>query len=288
MLLVLSPLKNRVAIGILVSNNRIAIGDNVLLGKLSGCIVILLLLCTGLVVLHSTSASKKVTLGLEPIKLAPDVVDIGEIFESTRCVKKILLTNSSPDRLEIVRFVSSCGCSSIDPIHLSIEAGESEDISVSIDATSKGQDFSVAIIPVLRREVAKTVVPIKLVSKVLKSPIQCSPARLNDQKPFVFGSSNRANEVKIKTSKKIHALTANEPSGNVLAELIPDQENGLECENYVLRLIPRADLPVGRFRFDIIIECQNTKEEPPVPFSYVFAAIPGEYEIPRNSLTAKC
>ena len=191
-----------------------------------------------------------------PLVIAESCLNFGQVWEQPSFKWLLHLENQTDEELDIVRFNSSCACTSIRPASLIIHPRQTEEIELTIDLTSKSskkrdilattEDFAVNIQPSIQ-EISGL--------KILDSwEIKGKVKRVLDlDKGFVdFGQFSERLQFLAPRSVKV---TSHTPlAGLVVAsrsEFFQVATNKLAATDkvaYELVVSPMGNLPIGSYR----------------------------------------
>jgi len=99
----------------------------------------------------------------EGLVVAQTALDLGDVWESSRCSHTLPITNASSKPIEIMHLASSCNCLSIVPQSLVLEPGQTSKLDLTLDLTPRTAQeasqsrrvFAVDVIPYVRDSVVR-------------------------------------------------------------------------------------------------------------------------------------
>jgi hypothetical protein len=108
-------------------------------------ILILGISCSGVFWLGAASyRMREVRAGLW---VNPDGLDIGEVWEAKDFLWTLPIVNHTDEDIQIINFTTSCSCLSISPSSLNVPAGQTANVSLTIDLTKKNQAQGGSAVP---------------------------------------------------------------------------------------------------------------------------------------------
>lgn len=81
--------------------------------------------------------SEQPTIAIDELAVANSDLDMGEVWEAKNFVCRLPIHNHSSRTIEIRKFVTSCGCTAVEPSSISILPGETAMVNVNIDLTHR-------------------------------------------------------------------------------------------------------------------------------------------------------
>jgi hypothetical protein len=208
--------------------------------------------------LSSRSAGGQQATGLY---VDPHVLDVGEVWEDSHLSRVLRIENRSGKDVSIERFYHSCDCTEIEPGSLVVPAGESREIRLTIDlmrqriggaANGEGvQEFATTIAAVVPGSGNEKASEEWLVRGRVKMAVQF-------EQPVVdFGTHSEreqplpAKRTPVKTFTDLEALSVH---GNPAGFPVRVTRRRDDPSRFDLEIVPKADLPVGEHRFDLLVE----------------------------------
>jgi len=187
------------------------------------------------------------------LEVARDSLSFGEPFEQEDFAWTIRIANRAEEKRRIVKFETSCGCTSVVPDQLEIPPGESRDVTLHLSfsgITSRLEDspvpFALALVPKL--EMGEEVVSGAgwIVRGAVRCFVEVTPRSIAfDGGDAVVGTMARNGIAAVRPGRGVARVElASRPKGGFEVELTSVAGSARE---YQLRITPRADLPVGRF-----------------------------------------
>jgi hypothetical protein len=184
----------------------------------------------------------------------PQSLDQGEVWESPKHTVVVQVKNLSSDVRTVVGFGSSCECSAVEPQKLTLRPGEAAELSVDLDLTYRlpyqlglaRRPLTVRLSPVFEGDYAPT--PGWELRGVVLSRVSL------DAQHVAFG--DRCHHAGPPVSRKVRAR-AHRPHSRVEAVTVPDcatvrvEDVAGSPGQYLIVISPRANLPVGPFKFDV-------------------------------------
>ncbi|MCH8045203.1 MAG: DUF1573 domain-containing protein, partial [Planctomycetes bacterium] len=91
------------------------------------------------------------------LEVDPEHLDFGEVWVQDKFQWTLPITNTSSEPVEVLEFRSSCNCLSIEPKTLVLAPGETSDVHLTLDLTTRNPEqaakasrrFSVRIAPII-------------------------------------------------------------------------------------------------------------------------------------------
>lgn len=193
---------------------------------------------------------------VDGLAVATADLDLGEVWEEKGIAWRLPIHNQTTQRIEIHDIQQSCGCTDIKPRRLSIAAGETATIDLTLDLTHRtysdsGQSrrpFSVALHPVLNPK-SQPRLSWKLQGTIVSRVTLDKLAIDFGERPIHGGTP-----VTLKVMATVHVpcqrLEAAVKPEAAAVTVIPQQDEPTEFE---IILAANPDLPPGKFQAEVQI-----------------------------------
>jgi hypothetical protein len=187
------------------------------------------------------------------LRVAPEHLNLGEVWEEEQFRWVVPVTNSSGEDVEVVKFATSCNCLSVEPRAVVIPAGQTVGLNLVLNLTGKssqqanrrGRDFQVHLFPQLRAGL-----PYQpgwtLRGRVLR-PIDFAPPFVDFGESLVRGRSFPSRKVQVKAFTPLGQPEATCDAALASTWLVPREGT----DDYDLEIKPKETLPTGPFEFKV-------------------------------------
>jgi hypothetical protein len=191
---------------------------------------------------------------VEGLAVATADLDMGDVWEEKGVAWKLSIRNQSPGRIEIHDIQQTCGCTEIKPRRLSIAAGETATIDLTLDLTHRtysdyGQarrPFAVVLYPVLNPK-SRQRLGWKLHGTIV-SRVTIEPLAIDFGERPVHGETPVTQKVIATVHVPCQRLEAIVKSEVATATVIPHKDDNSKFE---IVLAANPDLPPGKFQADV-------------------------------------
>ena len=188
-------------------------------------------------------------------------LDIGEVWEQEAFPWKLTISNNTKQDIEIERFLTSCGCISIEPASLMIPAGKQAPLQVTLNLTQNSGDnsqpFNVDIRPLIggqsQQTAASNMPELRFtIHGRTRRLLRLSPGKVSFFGKKLFqGQTLPSKTVVASPTIPLDSLNATCPSSLAIVEVARPKEHP---DHFELKVTPRDNLPVGPFHFDVRLE----------------------------------
>ena len=205
-----------------------------------------------------------------PLTVEAEFLDFGEAWaQDTEFRWELPITNNGKEPISVLRFETSCGCTSINPQTLSIEPGDIETVSLTLDLThqldddgEKARVFGVDIRPILASRSTAPVV--WRVEGNVSDAFTMVPALIDFGNRLVHGQANVPRSVSVKYQEPLESLIVewDRRFGTIVAKLSNDDKR-----RFTITAELNPELPVGSFDYRVAIRANtaNGQSLPPLP-----------------------
>jgi hypothetical protein len=194
---------------------------------------------------------------IEGLAVAAADLDMGEVWEEKGIARKLHIRNQTPGHIEIHDIQQTCSCTDIKPRRLSIAAGETATIDLTLDLThrtysERGQarrPFAVGIYPVLDPK-AQPRLGWRLYG-IINSRVTVDTPSIDFGEEVVCGQRPLARKV---------IATVHVADASLRAHVVPDlatvRLNALKesTSRFELIVAPLPTLPLGPFSFELQLD----------------------------------
>lgn len=193
---------------------------------------------------------------IDGLAVAPTDLDMGEVWEEKGISWKLPIRNQTPGRIEIHDLQQTCGCTDIKPRRLSIAAGETATLDLTLDLTHRtysdfGQarrPFSVVLYPVLNPK-SRSRVGWKLHGTIL-SRVTVDPLAIDFGERPIHGGTPVTQRVMATAHVPCQRLEVAVKPEVAAVTIFPQKD---EKTIFEIILAANPDLPPGKFQADVRI-----------------------------------
>jgi hypothetical protein len=190
------------------------------------------------------------------LEIDPRRLDFGEAWEQKEFSWSISLRNPTRYDIFISRLASGCGCATINSAPLSVPAGQTLEVPLTLDLTAGGRSgndgsrpFSAEIVAI----VAGNAPPLK--PWTIRGTVRCAyrfePSRVDFGESLVVGAPIEPRFVMLAPETPLATLSADCDAPDLASvDLRTVAENG---ELFELRITPAASLKRGSHRFQVLL-----------------------------------
>jgi len=204
-------------------------------------------------------------LVVEPARL-----DFGSVWASKGFTWSLPIHNPTEQLIKVVDLRSSCSCTSISPRELSIPAGATKQVQLTLDltpaageqASSRSNRFYVLVTPHVAGGLAQEVG--WAVRGEVLNPFDCEPRSPLGIDDLIFGQRPPAAAIKLHAFRDFERVEAEcDPA---LGEVRINTASGREHE---LTFQPATEPPLGPFEARLRVRAVERSAQPPVEIDYV-------------------
>lgn len=182
-------------------------------------------------------------------------IDVGEVWEQEAFRCKLTMQNTTENNVAIDGFRSSCGCVSIEPSALTIPSKQKAEVLVTLNLKlrtgQENMDFGVQIAPFLPAGNGQQP-PVWTIRGHARRLMKLNPQTITYyEKQLVRGQDYCSQSVLVSPSIELDSLLAKCPAELATVEVARRKENN---NSFQINITPRKSLPVGPFRFDVLLE----------------------------------
>jgi hypothetical protein len=214
----------------------------------------------------------------ESLVVNPSALDFGEPWEDAGFVWEVPITNRGSSDVRVVEFEGSCACLAIEPKSLTVPAGETRSVRLTIDLTINPQraaregdaapraenpvrDFSLQVAVRLQGPHGETMPPVvwTLQGRV-RTVLTVEPRTVSFGDSLIQGQPFPSRSVTVTAHTRLQDLDVVCKPDLVSAQLerVPGDH-----AKYELTIRPRGDVPVGPFQCSIFLQPRHG--EGPLP-----------------------
>jgi hypothetical protein len=194
----------------------------------------------------------KATASNRGLRVAPEKLKFGEVWESETFAWSLPITNPNPHPLSISGFAFSCTCATVAPQSLTILPNETVELALLFDLRSETQelvrDFSAKIVP--QFPTGMVYQDGWTISGRVRRALTLSQKTLNFGDSLVRGQKQGAKAIQAKAAVSLKELRAQYPEEVVSVTIAASRENQTEFDVVVA---PNASLPPGSFQIEVTL-----------------------------------
>ncbi len=197
-------------------------------------------------------------------------LDLGSVWARKDLVWKLPIHNPTEQLVRIVDLRSSCSCTAVAPRELTIPAGATQEVQLTLDVTpasgeassAPSNGFRVLVAPYVAGGSAQEV-GWEIHGEIL-NPFACEPSSPLAIDELVFGASRNAATVKLHGHRDFERVEAEcDPAlGSV-------RINTAGGRDYDLIYEPASELPLGPLEARLRVRASERSEQPPIEIEYV-------------------
>ncbi len=193
---------------------------------------------------------------IDGLAIAAADLDMGEVWEETGIVWRLPIHNQTTRHIEIHELQQTCGCTDIKPRRLTIAAGETATLELTLDLTHRTysdfglarRPFSVVLYPVLNPK-TRPRLGWKLQGTIV-SRVTLDKLTIDFGERPVHGGTPVTQKVRATVHVPCQRLDAMVKHEVATATVIPHEEDNSKFE---IVLAANPDLPPGKFQADVQI-----------------------------------
>lgn len=219
--------------------------------------IIILAGMIGLFVLVFWMAMKSRQMIAVPVGLVVSAndLDVGEVWEQGEFQRNLTIRNTTEKEVTIDGFSSSCGCLSIEPSSLTIPSGKEAEVRATLNLTlgdsRDNMNFEVKITPVLR-DLYGQHPPVWIIRGQARRLMKLRPRTISFYaNQLVRGQAFPSHTAIATPNIELGSLKAKYPAELATVEVARCTEDN---NSFQVNITPRKSLPVGPFRFDVLLE----------------------------------
>jgi hypothetical protein len=198
------------------------------------------------------SAPQRVAAQTEGLVVNPQYLDFGEVWEDPRFVWTLPIENRSPVDITIPEFSVSCTCVGIEPQSLTIPAGQTTNVKLTLNLPAERPQkwdgtpwkFQARIYP----ELEGLRHPGWLVQGRVRTAFTLSARLIHYGDSLVRGQPFESQTVTLTPAMPLEGVTARCDPPLAAVQVTK------EADRYSLRITPSESLPVGPFKFEVLVE----------------------------------
>jgi hypothetical protein len=192
----------------------------------------------------------------EGLVVDPQYLDFGEVWEDPKFVWTLPIENRSAADITIPEFSASCTCLGIDPQSLTVPAGQTAKVRLTLDLTTERpkrwdgspRKFEVRVYPELENGLRH---PGWKVHGRVRSAVTYEPRVLDFGESLVMGQSFDSRAVEVTAHMPLDSLVGSWDQALAAVQVIRLPE---DPHKFSLQVQPRANLSVGPLKFAITLQ----------------------------------
>ena len=192
------------------------------------------------------------------LEVAPEHLDFGEVWVQDKFQWTLPITNTSSEPVEVLEFRASCNCASIEPPSLLLAPGETVDVHLTLDLTTRNPEeaakesrpFSVRIAPLINSGLAQYTG--WEIQGQVRRPLLLDPPALDfPEGSLVRNEGFACRSVRVDSALPLKELRArcDETMARIEVEQLSDGPS-----QFSVTICPSTTLPIGRTEFSVMLE----------------------------------
>jgi hypothetical protein len=188
------------------------------------------------------------------LSVDPAALDLGEVWEHPRHVVRLTVRNDATTPRVVEKFAGSCGCTTIEPLSLTLPPGGSADLTVTIDLTQRPSHH----LGLARRPLAVQVQPVFAgdfrasdgwtLTGAVRHYASAETTRLGFLDGCVHRGPARSRKVLIAAHQRLDRVEAEADPASAAVRVEP-----AGTDRYAVVVTPNPRMPSGPFRFPVAV-----------------------------------
>jgi hypothetical protein len=202
----------------------------------------------------------------ERLVIPSSCLDFGEVWENKSFVWPVVVQNSGKENVEILDFASSCSCTAIEPRALTIPAGESREVRLTIDLrprkeadlTAELRNFDVTLWPRIGDKGTKASRLAWTINGRVRSAIRLEQRIVDLGRHSEASQPLASQEVVVTSFVPLHGIIAKADSPDLQVSVAPKSESPAQFRVVVS---PKT-FEIGAIKAEITLVPQQTEHQP--------------------------
>ncbi|MCI0700851.1 MAG: DUF1573 domain-containing protein [Planctomycetia bacterium] len=189
----------------------------------------------------------------------PQYLDFGEVWETKEQVIRLPVRNTTTHAIHISEFQTGCDCQPVEPKSLTIPAGETRDICLTLEKENRPE--RVGQLRQIRIEIRPVVNGKPAATWTIHGTIR--PLIQTNMPAMMFSDSNRVGQPPVSRTLNVKFHTPGSPSVKLVPEVAAvEVRPGASAIEWKVTVSPRTDRTAGPFR--AVLTIANLSDNAPV------------------------